>query len=448
MYSLHPTGTERRHRQYARRPATMLVSLVACACGCAQAAGVPEVEQVLEFKPGSAKAKALFEKSPILRDLVQDNFDLAAVDLDGDGRKEILLRGASSSFCGSGGCLVVALAQEGNRITQLLSQNLPGRLAVTKSRFGRYRALVAVDETGKVLVGDRPGTALYGQPLVYPMAGASVRSEPERDRSTNPPSPLTSPSDAPGTAQMSKPALARLDVNGIQPGLSSLEQVRQRLRQIFPSEHIRESTLHLMGRDASGQGVVVDGSDQVMLIEARAPEVGTSCPAAVAGKPCEQMSVQMSHAVGGKVTWVRRTATFAPLPVDTFVAKLVEKYGEPGLKTGTAHYMDLRWSWAADGRALPLRARQPCALGLTAGGGRLDFLDGTAGELRRHGCVASVHVNFQISNQLVQRMEVTALDRQGLMDGADDANRRINEFVSAKDRRARERAQDSTGPRL
>lgn len=139
MYSSLQLSTDRRNLHFARRSVTMLILLAVCVG--AQAEGVPEVDQVLEFKPGSAKAKALFEKSLTLRDLVQENFEMASVDLDDDGHKEILLRSASSSFCGSGGCLMVVLVQEGNRITQLLSQNLPGRLAVTKTRFGRYRAL-------------------------------------------------------------------------------------------------------------------------------------------------------------------------------------------------------------------------------------------------------------------------------------------------------------------
>lgn len=446
MYSSLQLSTDRRNLHFARRSVTMLILLAVCVG--AQAEGVPEVDQVLEFKPGSAKAKALFEKSLTLRDLVQENFEMASVDLDDDGHKEILLRSASSSFCGSGGCLMVVLVQEGNRITQLLSQNLPGRLAVTKTRFGRYRALVALDETGKVLIGDRPGTALYGQPLLYTMAGATEHSEAANLYSANSARLQIRSSEARGPAEAGKSALARLEVNGIQPGISDLEQVRQRLRQIFPVEQIRESSMRLLGRDASGRGVAVDGSEQVMVIEARSPGTGISCPAAIAGKPCEQIAVQMSHAVGGKVTWVRRTATFAPMPLETFLAKLVEKYGDPGVKVGTAHYMDLHWSWAADGRALPLRVRQPCAQGLIAGGGQLAFLEGVVGELRRYGCVASVHVNFQIANQLVQRMEVTALDRQGLVDGADDANRRISEFVAAKDRRERVRSQGNTGPGL
>ena len=46
------------------------------------------------------------------REIVQERYSVATIDLDGDGQKEIVLRADSSAFCGSGGCAVLVLREE------------------------------------------------------------------------------------------------------------------------------------------------------------------------------------------------------------------------------------------------------------------------------------------------------------------------------------------------
>lgn len=131
--------------------------------------GNPTVDHAVQFKPGDARAKAVFGKFPALRDMVSEPFVMAGEDLDDDGRKEIILQAASSSYCGSAGCLVVVLAQRDNQIVQLFSANLDGTLVVTKEKIGSYKALALVDEQGRIIRANRPGTPMHGKLLVYPM---------------------------------------------------------------------------------------------------------------------------------------------------------------------------------------------------------------------------------------------------------------------------------------
>jgi hypothetical protein len=123
----------------------------------------------LEFRPGNAKQAALLAKYPDARELVAERFSLAVVDLDGDGKNEIVLRADTNANCGSGGCLTLVIQERGNRMTTLLSQNLFPNLGVTDEKVGAYRALAALDDKGGIAVGDRPGTPMYGKPMVYPM---------------------------------------------------------------------------------------------------------------------------------------------------------------------------------------------------------------------------------------------------------------------------------------
>ena len=109
-----------------------------------------------------------------MRELIAGEFLFAGVDLNDDGRKEILVMGSSSASCGSGGCLLVVLEQQGNKAVTLLSQTVPKSLGVTKEKIGAYRALVALDRHGAVAIANNPGTPLHGKPMVYPAAGVAT----------------------------------------------------------------------------------------------------------------------------------------------------------------------------------------------------------------------------------------------------------------------------------
>ncbi len=130
----------------------------------------PAVGAPLDFGPATAKAKAFFLRQPVTRDLASEDFEMAGVDLDGDGRKEVVLRSTAASYCGSAGCAVQVLQQRGQRVVELLSLFTSARLAVTRDPVGgAYRALAIVNDQGQVVRADKPGTPMHGKLMVYPM---------------------------------------------------------------------------------------------------------------------------------------------------------------------------------------------------------------------------------------------------------------------------------------
>lgn len=126
--------------------------------------------KTLDFRTGNAKAGAMLARIPELRDVVSERFGVAMVDLDDDGRDEIVVHSQSSGFCGSGGCATVVVQQQGNRMVTLLSQHLTEPIGVTQQKVGRYHALAMLDEKGRVAVADRRGTPMHGKQMVYPLA--------------------------------------------------------------------------------------------------------------------------------------------------------------------------------------------------------------------------------------------------------------------------------------
>jgi hypothetical protein len=143
----------------------VIAALIGSAPVLAQAASA----EPLEFKPGTAKTKATLSRVPELRELVADPFSVAFVDLDGDGKNEMVIASTSSAFCGSGGCLTMVMQQRGPRLVTLLEQNLFPGLGVTKEKFAGYRALAALDEKGQIAVANRPGAPMHGKLMIYPM---------------------------------------------------------------------------------------------------------------------------------------------------------------------------------------------------------------------------------------------------------------------------------------
>lgn len=162
----------------------------------------------LEFRPGNAKQAAMLAKVPDAREIVTEPFGLAFVDLDGDGKNEIIVRADSNANCGTGGCLTVVLQQRGSQMATLLSQNLHPNLGVTDQKFGAYRALAALDDKGGIAIGEKPGTPLHGKRMVYPMLAQAAEA------------PAGGPSSASGTGP---------DIVGLRLGMS-LADVKKALQ--------------------------------------------------------------------------------------------------------------------------------------------------------------------------------------------------------------------------
>jgi hypothetical protein len=178
----------------------------------------------LDFHPGNPKQAAMLAKVPDAREIVAEPFSVAFVDLDGDGKNEIVLRSDSSAFCGSGGCLTVVLQQRGNQMATLLSQNLFPDIGVTDQKFGAYRALAALDGKGGIEIGDKPGTPLHGKRMVYPMLAQAAAAAP-------PAAPSASGStDSTGTGP---------DIVGLRLGMS-LEQIKAGFKAHAEDMKLRE----------------------------------------------------------------------------------------------------------------------------------------------------------------------------------------------------------------
>lgn len=132
------------------------------------------VDRVLDFAPGTSAALGEFASQVDLQEIVGGGeYLFAKADLNDDGQMELIVQAQSSGFCGSGGCFTLVLTQRGGQPVPLLRQNLFGDLAITREKANGYRALAAVDASGKLLKGERPGTPLYGKPLVYELASTA-----------------------------------------------------------------------------------------------------------------------------------------------------------------------------------------------------------------------------------------------------------------------------------
>lgn len=149
-----------------------LVAATAAGHAAAQGGAVAKgaTEPLIFIKAADARVRAL--SAPGLQSMFEGDFAVALADLDGDGRNEIIVKAElSSMYCGSdGACATVVLQQRGKRMLTLLqNQNTFDPLALTHAKYGGYRALAFVDEKGRIQTGDRPGTPLYGKPMLYLM---------------------------------------------------------------------------------------------------------------------------------------------------------------------------------------------------------------------------------------------------------------------------------------
>jgi hypothetical protein len=178
MLPMARTRTDRSRLQRA-----LAVTLLLCCAPWADAAAAPfTAGKPVKFSPGNPKARAMLSRIADLREIVAERFGVAMVDLNGDGRAEIIVQSESSGFCGSGGCTTVVVEQQGKRMVTLLTQNLFPGLVVTNEKVGAYHALAASDDKGGIAIADKKGTPLHGKQMVYPMAGQPLAARQGRVR--------------------------------------------------------------------------------------------------------------------------------------------------------------------------------------------------------------------------------------------------------------------------
>ncbi|MDP1900171.1 MAG: hypothetical protein Q8K96_06930 [Rubrivivax sp.] len=152
------------------RTALAVASLIASTAPPAQTP--KSATEALNFKPADARMRAMLAPVKDLQGLLEGDFAVALADLDGDGQNEIIVKAELSPMqCGrDGACATFVLQQRGKRMVPLLAhQNTFSPLALTHAKYGGYRALAFVDENGRIEIGQRPGSPLYGKPMLYPM---------------------------------------------------------------------------------------------------------------------------------------------------------------------------------------------------------------------------------------------------------------------------------------
>lgn len=126
----------------------------------------------IAFEDGNQSVRKGLSKYPELAEIVEGRFSIANADFNDDGRVEIILMGADSNFCGSGGCQTyVVEILPSKKIKILLSQYFGGSLAMTNEKVNGYRALASVSE-GKIEIANKTmpmHAELLGKQVVYPM---------------------------------------------------------------------------------------------------------------------------------------------------------------------------------------------------------------------------------------------------------------------------------------
>jgi hypothetical protein len=302
----------------------------------ASAPGQVQVAEVIAFEPGTPKARASLAKIAAVRDLVAEAFVYAGVDLNDDGRKEMLVLARSGSFCGSGGCMLVVLEQQGPKVVTLATLQTDGALGVTQHKVGAYRALAALDDKGAVAIADKPGAPLHGKPMVYAIGPQPQEPAARGAAATAAPAPAPAAKAAPVAAA----AGPSIDVLGLRLGMS-IAQVRDVLRRMNPPAIEQEQQLQ------SVHGLTGPPRQPSLLVTVQA--IG-SFHLAFAPPPGPD-----------RLLYVRRSQDFgdhlhkgaARIGTENLEHALRQKYGEPHeSRSGGPGITLLNWAWSPRGDKL------------------------------------------------------------------------------------------------
>lgn len=400
----------------------------------------------LDFRPGNAKQASMLAKVPDAREIVTEPFGLAFVDLDGDGKNEIIVRADSNANCGTGGCLTVVLQQRGSQMATLLSQNLYPNLGVTDQKFGAYRALAALDDKGGIATGEKPGTPLHGKLMVYPMlAQAAEASAASR---------TTSESAA-------QPRGKRPDMLGIQVGVSGVADAKAALAAMKPPLMAKEYFTRLVGTATQNRGIgqtmEIEGGQFLSALEASTSGFQNACQnfnPAVSKSDCEHVRVHFSGPPdAGTAVALFRSARFVKgATADTVIKGLTAKYGPPGYfrdYQGRGFSFDLAWAWAADGSSVPMKEGHPCAdrnaAHLRADANRQYEY---AGAVMQSRCAVILHVVLGAPNGIVGSMEMTLADHATIRATTSKTIDFVTGTVASKDRQERDSAAKAAAPKF
>lgn len=353
----------------------------------------------LVFKPGTAAQRATLAKIPELRDLVAEAFATAGADLDDDGHQELVVISRSSAFCGSGGCMTVVVQARDRRAHVLLTQNLMEPLALTREAVGGYRALAAVDEQGRIQMGNKPGTPLFGKPMVYPMAVAAAAAQ------VTPTVPAAAPvQSAPAPAAVPAPAAGVVpDLLGIGLGRSLPAEVRSRLETVKGrGTNVQSTEVELTVATPARPRIKIEGSAHVRSVMLSGGNANNL--------PLDRVAVFFAPPPGPNVALlIDRGGWFAPVGLQAFEASLQAKWGAAWSRRNVpGKFGEWVWAWDANGKLLPPERAAKCQTvkEVKVANGSDHFIN-TAG-LLENDCAYAIYLLARIDNDTVRETSTKA----------------------------------------
>jgi hypothetical protein len=303
------------------------------------------VAKPLQFYPGTAKSTAMLSRIKDLQELVAERYNVAMIDLNDDGRAEIIVQSESGSFCGSGGCMTMVVEQQGNRMVMLLTQNLDSALGITQEKVGGYRALAGLDDKGQVAIANKLGTPLHGKQMVYPMQVANVAAAPAEVSAA----PGGRSAGGTGGTGMGR---ERPDILGMRIGMPAAE-VERAYKAQRPGAVIKTRATRY------------DPVPELTLTYGLWTYEGESAR--------EGMQFKITTPPEKPAVWAMLRGTGFPKGAQPTVAKVIdsltEKYGPPNQRVQRSQITEFYWLFDAAGTPMPVRdvlaTIEPCAaLGL------------------------------------------------------------------------------------
>lgn len=300
------------------------------------------IASILQFSPGSDGARAALAAAPGAAELIKGDFGVGLVDLNDDGAKEIVVLSLS---CTADGCPLAIYERQNGQTVRIFAQPIPGRVGLSNEKVNGYRAIVAADAAGAPILGQTPGTPLYGKQLVAvigpsPTAATAVQL-PAAPAATPPPPAM--PHAAASTAPAASPSL---DVLGVRLGMP-LEEAIAALKaydaamQAYPSK----VDLGLGGTTTIGA-------------------VGVIMAAAKTGGRYEREHIVLEAAPGPEpavVTAILRLTRYQePLALDKTLAAITGKYGKAAFEVALPTSSGFTWYYDANGSAIYPPDRLSC----------------------------------------------------------------------------------------
>jgi len=137
----------------------------------AMAQAAPKVTPAVQIKmqPGDARVRTEFRNHWLACEILQakSEFVYARIDLNDDGKDEIILQAAGRS-CSPQGCQTVVLQSTGKEITVLSGQAIGQPLATSKEKFNGFRALLQLDKQGAIANDKGQPLAVTMEPMIRP----------------------------------------------------------------------------------------------------------------------------------------------------------------------------------------------------------------------------------------------------------------------------------------